>query len=616
MLLVVNFGFAQQSLKSLLINHGAPSCGSSSGEQQLFIGTTGTPSLIQTCNNGIPFYSVYTAYNPADQKIYFANIGNGSDTRVYALDYNLTGNIVCPTASTPTYTDIKNTIEQFCFDKDGNNIAISNYNASLGRATIRQLELTTGNPIGGTTQTLTFPSANKPNSLSWGDISYLPNGRIFMTFGNTPSKLYELINYDMTGPATAVFLTNIPRPCYSIGYVDGNLFIAGSDGSGCYYYTWDINNAALSTVKPFPLGKTTADITHMNAGVGCAKELIGSSVVSPNVSDIVYHINLKNKGNIDLANVQLKDDLAQVFGAANVSNVSISFVTNPANLILNPGYNGVSDINLLTPGQTIANFPTTVDSVVIRLQLRASNLIGGQIYLNSAVASGQVGAGTNLLQVSDSSNNGNHTKIDLDKNGISDDAGENVPTPYVYNILLASSALNFTAILNNDNIKLSWKNNNETNVASYELQRSTDGSVFHKIKSINPSNNTANYTFTDNISDLGTSVLYYRLRVIEQNGKTSFSNIATVKIGGYSIDVKTFPNPFVDKINTTINSTYQGEAEIILHDASGRILRRTVTDIKKGENIITIADLKQLQKGIYVLEVIQQNNRSRTKIIK
>ena len=235
-----------QSLKSILINHGAPTCGSATGEQELFTGTvSGAPSMMQACNNGLGYYNVFTAYNPKDKKIYFADISSGNTTKVYALDYNLTGVISCQPAATPDFT-YNYGMSQLCFDDNGNNLVIYNYNPATAQARVQRIDVTTGVDIGGTDKAVNFPAGQAPNSLSYGDIVYMPNGRVFMTFGNAPSMLYELINFDGPGDATAVFVTIIPRPCFSIGYVDGNLIVAGADGTGCYYYIWDINSVVLS----------------------------------------------------------------------------------------------------------------------------------------------------------------------------------------------------------------------------------------------------------------------------------------------------------------------------------------------------------------------------------
>ena len=608
---------AQQSLKSILINHGAPTCGSATGEQELFTGTlSGAPSLIQTCSNGLPYYNVFTAYNPKDKKIYFADISAGNSTKMYAMDYNLTGVISCQAAVTPDYI-YNYGISQLCFDAAGNNLIIYNYNAGTAQARVKRIDVTTGADIPGTDKIVDFPAGQAPNSLSWGDIVFMPNGRVFMTFGNSPSMLYELVNFDGPGDATAILQTIIPRPCFSIGYVDGNLIVAGTDGAGCYYYIWDINSVSLSNSTPFPLGKSTADMTHMNVGVGAAQELIGGSVINSNTADIIYHVYIKNKGNIDISNVLLKNKLTDAFGAGNVSNVQISFVSNPAGLILNPLYDGVNDTDMLIPGQTISNYPVATDSAVIRVQLRATNLVPNQTYYSSAVASGQAGAGLNLLQVIDSSNNGSANRIDVDNNGVSDDFGEGIPTPFLYNVLLPLSNIGFVASLQYQNVQLSWQSSNETSLKNYEVERSSDGINYTRLGSVTVKNiPVASYGFTDGLANISGTRLYYRLQVNDNAGRYSYSKTITVQLNNAKDNISAYPNPFTSLVNIQTVSKVRTPATIALMDATGKMVRQLHANLQPGINYTTLDNLTGLSKGIYILEINLGNKMTQTKIIK
>lgn len=609
--------FAQQSLKSILINHGANACGSSTGQQHFMYGTLGnSPTMLSSGSNGIPFYSVFTAYNSRDKKVYFADIATAGTTKVYALDYNLTGAIANPTVSTPTYT-YNYTIDQLCFDKDGNNIAIYNYNYSTARARIKQIDLASGNAIAGTDQALNFPAGNQPNSLSWGDVVYMPNGRIFMTFGNTPSKLYELINYDGTGAATAVFLADIPKPCYSIGYVDGNLIVGGSNGSSCYYYIWDINSNVLGTEKTFPLGKTTADITHMNVGVGVSEELIGGAIINTNTADIIYEVVVKNKGNIDLANAQISNNLIRTFGAGNISNVQASFYSNAAGLTINPSFNGDTDTLLLLPGQTINNYPVTTDSVIIRIQLRATNLTPHQTYYNTTIATGEVGAGVNYLAVRDSSNNGTAAYMDIDYNGVSDDAGEGFPTPFNYTVLLPLSTIHFTAAVNNNQVALSWNTQNETDLNNYTIERSLDGVHYNAIAAVAAKNtHAASYQQADNVTAVNASRIFYRLKINNNTGGFKYSNVIAVKLNSTKINLSTYPNPFISTINVQVYADAKNTVQVNLFDGTGRVIRNLNTTVQAGNNFITIDQLSNLPKGMYIIEVNSGSTKVHQKLMK
>src|SRR5205085_7777959 len=111
-------------------------------------------------------------------------------------------------------------------------------------------------------------------------------------------------------------------------------------------------------------------------------------------------------------------------GAANVTAVTTSFISNPAGLVLNPAFNGNSDKNLLNGTGTLPNYPVANNSVTIRISCTLSNIQSGVVYNNSAIATA---TGFNSQNLRDSSTNG--SQPDLNANDKPDDTGEGQPTP-------------------------------------------------------------------------------------------------------------------------------------------------------------------------------------------
>ena len=605
---------SQQSLKTVLINLGASSCGSTSPEQQLFINVlSGSPSLLQACN--LPFWNGSLAYDPKSKKVYFGDDATSNTTYIYMLDYNLTGAISCPAAGSPLYT-YNYQIAEFCFDENGNNLTLYNYNGS-SQAYVKRIDFSTGNDIPGTNKLIDFPVGNAPHDLTTGDLEILPNGRVFATLDYNPSRLYELVNIDGPGNATAVYLATLPRECWSIAYVDGNLIMAGADGSGCYYYPWDINSNSLGAGVTYPLGKTSFDMTNMNVGLGVSQELVGAAQVNANTADIIYQVHLKNKGNIDVTQLQLQSRLTDVFGTGNVSNVQVSFSANPAGLTLNPAYDGVTDVNLLMPGQTLPNYPVSMDSLSITIQLRATNLVVNQTYLSSVIGGGQTGAGANLLVVSDSSNNGNAAKIDPDNNGVSDDPGEGVPTPFMFNMLLASADLHFSGYLQENTTHLQWQAASQENLGAFELQRSTDVIHFEVVNTFSAAGGDAgSFRALDDVSRLQASRLYYRLKLVNKDGTYTYSNIVELLLKDVLKNLSMLPNPFTDYVQLKMRARQTGLLYITLYDCSGKTVKTQQNRLLPGDNYILIAGLQSLAKGVYVLKTEDGMETIQRKLVK
>jgi Secretion system C-terminal sorting domain len=342
----------------------------------------------------------------------------------------------------------------------------------------------------------------------------------------------------------------------------------------------------------------------MNLGVGVAQEFIGEERVNASTSDIFYKVYLKNKGNSDLVNVQLQSRLTDVFGAGNVSNVTAVFSNNPAGLTLNPAFDGITDVNLLLPGQILPNYPAENDSLSIIVKVRATNLVINRLYLSSVIGSGQVGTASNVLLVTDSSNNGNANKLDPDRNGVSDDAGEGIPTPYIFSVALASKEWQFDGSLQKNTARLQWRPAGQGSAArSFELQRSTDGVQFTGIayRSAQPGNEEL-YTESDDVTNLHAANVYYRLKISGSDGSYTFSRIVTMNLKEANNNLIIFPNPFTDYISLKVKSMQEAKLRITIYDDAGRALKKQLNDLYRGDNIIIVSGLQFLSKGTYILK--------------
>jgi Secretion system C-terminal sorting domain len=277
----------------------------------------------------------------------------------------------------------------------------------------------------------------------------------------------------------------------------------------------------------------------------------------------------------------------------------------------------VNDTEMLLPGQTISNYPVSSDSAVIRIQLRATNLMKNVTYYSSSIANGQAGAGANILQVTDSSNNGNAALIDPDFNGVSDDIGEGIPTPFVYNILLPVSSLAFTASLHEQNVGLTWKTTNEINLKNFDVERSTDGIHYTRMTTVTAANTAqSSYSTVDNINGLNAEKIYYRLKLNDNSGKSSYSNVIIVQLKMSNTLISTYPNPFTSQVNIQTESAVKGSATITLFDGTGKLVKHLDTNLQAGTNYITLDNLQALAKGVYYLEIINGNKKTQTKLIK
>jgi hypothetical protein len=182
---------------------------------------------------------------------------------------------------------------------------------------------------------------------------------------------------------------------------------------------------------------------------------------------------------------------------------------------------------------------------------------------------------------------------------------------------LAASLLDFGGQLQNNNALLNWKTDNEINTRSFILERSTDGITFMSIFNVAAFNTAGvhQYNFTDpNIVSLNVAVVYYRLKQLDMDGRTTYSQIVALSPGNKNI-VLFYPNPVQDKASLmiTINKPEQVQYRVI--DNTGRIFAEQRRNIITGSNVLSI-DVNCLAKGMYWLELKGETMNERKSFVK
>ncbi|HET6995336.1 MAG TPA: hypothetical protein VFI06_10165, partial [Chitinophagaceae bacterium] len=90
---------------------------------------------------------------------------------------------------------------------------------------------------------------------------------------------------------------------------------------------------------------------------------------------------------------------------------------------------------------------------------------------------------------------------------------------YANAISLPVKLVSFTATLNNNNkVDLKWVTSSEINVSHFEVEKSTDGINFNQAATVFAYGNTTEnktYTIINDISDVKTGIVYYRLRSVD-----------------------------------------------------------------------------------------------------
>jgi hypothetical protein len=101
-------------------------------------------------------------------------------------------------------------------------------------------------------------------------------------------------------------------------------------------------------------------------------------------------------------------------------------------------------------------------------------------------------------------------------------------------VVAFSQVTSFTGKLNNNRIDLKWATSSEKNVSHFVIEKSIDGKNYSQAGIVFAYGNTSetmNYPFFDKNVNAGQSeMIYYRIRVIDNDGKNELSDVATIRI--------------------------------------------------------------------------------------
>jgi hypothetical protein len=157
----------------------------------------------------------------------------------------------------------------------------------------------------------------------------------------------------------------------------------------------------------------------------------------------------------------------------------------------------------------------------------------------------------------------------------------------------------FSLSRRNNNVSVFWKSTNETNIASYDIQRSYDNITYVSIATIashNATGNTiTNYSFVDN--NISKNVSYYRIKVNSTGIPSIYSDVKTVNGMKITGDVVFYPNPVSANSLVTLSEAYS-QCTIQIIDNSGRLVQ---TVSLQNNNTFR---LNNLTKGLYFIKLI------------
>lgn len=217
------------------------------------------------------------------------------------------------------------------------------------------------------------------------------------------------------------------------------------------------------------------------------------------------------------------------------------------------------------------------------------------------------GAEPGLLALYEFEEGSGNTVADLTGNGYNGTlVNSPVWTPGLGCLALPVNFKSIQAAKSNNGIIVSWEVAAEEDIVKYEIERSSNGSIFIAVGSV-PASQLTFYKWIDR-SQLG-ETSYYRVKSLHVSGSVKYSGVTRMLAGNETSGIIVAPNPVEgSKLHLQFKNNQEGIYRIQLTNAAGKVLLVKSIQHTGGISTQTIPLPSNIRSGIYHLTVIDPGN--------
>jgi hypothetical protein len=162
--------------------------------------------------------------------------------------------------------------------------------------------------------------------------------------------------------------------------------------------------------------------------------------------------------------------------------------------------------------------------------------------------------------------------------------------------------------INNSAVGLEWTSVDEKDLSRYEVERSTDGTQFASIGSVQAKDlQRVTYPFTDGSPAFGNN--YYRLKVVDDNGKFVYSNTIVVQFNQANPGLMAaVPNPAYQQISIRLSGYQKGEYTLRLYNTAGILFETRKINLRDHQQTEVMNRNRNMVPGVYMVTLHDENN--------
>jgi hypothetical protein len=182
--------------------------------------------------------------------------------------------------------------------------------------------------------------------------------------------------------------------------------------------------------------------------------------------------------------------------------------------------------------------------------------------------------------------------------------------------ILPVKLISFQGYKNRAKVELDWITQNEINVSRFEIQRSANGTSFSVIgvqQAVSNNQSVNSYTHMDAQPLAGAN--YYRLRMIDNDGRFSYSKVLLIRADDQSkTSIGIYPNPAVAQATLSFKSETTRTATVHILNMKGAVVAKQQVQVVTGENALALNGISHLSAGVYTVQLIINNTSHHTRL--
>jgi len=188
-----------------------------------------------------------------------------------------------------------------------------------------------------------------------------------------------------------------------------------------------------------------------------------------------------------------------------------------------------------------------------------------------------------------------------------------------HNVTLPVNLKSFDAKLSSGKAELKWTSGIESMFSHYIIERSLDGKNYSDVSLIFATGKygtDATYNFAEDLSNLPSGLVYYRLKLVDRNGAFKYSQVRILKLNSKNtgVTISTYPNPVQSELRITIPEEWQAKRVVYdMFSSNGRMVKRLVNDHASQTETLQMADVFP---GTYVIRLSSGSESAVQQIVK